>query len=590
MVESTQHKISRVRVPRVHITYDVETLGAIIIKELPCIIGIIGHYSGENTKIKAYEMRKFISFNAESFAELFEAFAPEINILYQIGDTQDSFLYIFKSINDFEPNNILKNIPALNEIYTKQQRISELLLNVSNSSKKMQEFIKYLKGEEISENLKELFSYGKVSPDDNIIHALTNQIYDLNKILHTNLDLILHNSKFQQLESSWRGLLYLLKNTEVGESIKLKVFNATKKEVFSDLGNALEFDQSKLFYKLYEEEFGTYGGNPYTALVCDYFIDKSNDDFEFLSLLSKVVSCAHLPTILGVNSSMFGIDSFEDFFEIRSVSNIFDSPEYIAFNSFRTMPDSKYIGLVMPKFSGRLPYQNTPGIFYNETCIKHNDYLWINSVYAFAARVTEAFAKYGWTAAIIGTQTGGMVVDLPTAVYKTDEGELIIKCPTETSLTERKEKELSDKGFIALNHCKDTNYAVFFGCASANLPLKYDKLDATNNAKISAQISYMLIASRFAHYLKCILRDKVGTFTTLSSITEYLNRWISRYVLLTISDDDEIKAKYPLQSASVIVQEISTGIYHAIVYIKPHFQLDSIEVSVRLVAKIPEVK
>ncbi|MGH9901237.1 MAG: type VI secretion system contractile sheath large subunit, partial [Pyrinomonadaceae bacterium] len=413
--------------------------------------------------------------------------------------------------------------------------------------------------------------------------------------LSAQLNEVMHAEEFQKLEASWRGLHHLVMNSETGTMLKIRVFNASKKDLSKDLEKAAEFDQSALFKKVYEEEFGTFGGAPFGALIGDYEFTNHPQDVALLEKVSNVAASANAPFIAAAGPQLFGWDSYTELSEVRDLAKIFERTEYAKYRSFRESEDSRYVGLCLPHTLMRLPYgaDTVPTETFNfEEDVDgkdHKKYLWGNAAYSFGTRLTEAFAKYQWCAAIRGVEGGGLVQGLPTHTFKTDEGDVALKCPTEIAITDRREKEFADLGFIPLVHCKGTDYAAFFAAQSAQKAKKYDTDSANANARLSTQLQYILAVSRFAHYLKAMMRDKIGSFMTRKNCEDFLNRWISNYVMLDDDAGQEMKAKYPLREARVDVVEVpgKPGVYKAISFLKPHFQLDELTVSLRLVAELP---
>lgn len=428
-----------------------------------------------------------------------------------------------------------------------------------------------------------------------LVATINQRIAQIDALLSAQLDEILHHADFQKLEGTWRGMKYLVFNSETGTHLKLRVFNITKKELLDDAEKATEFDQSALFKKIYEEEYGTFGGHPYGLLVGDYEFGRHPQDIALLEKLSNVAAAAHAPFIAGVGSAMFDLSSFTELGVPRDLAKIFESSELIKWRSFRASEDSRYVGLAMPHILLRLPYgpKTVPVEAFNYVeavdGTDHKKYLWGNAAWALGVRITDAFAKYRWCAAIRGVEGGGLVQGLPVHTVVTPEGDIGVKIPTEVAITDRREKELSDLGFIPLCYAKGTDYAAFFATQTANQPLKYDKPEATANADLSAQLQYILAASRFAHYLKVMMRDKVGSFMSRDEVSGYLNRWISNYVLLNDEASQATKARLPLRDARVDVSEIpgKPGCYSAVVFIRPHFQLNELTASIRLVAQLP---
>jgi type VI secretion system protein ImpC len=421
------------------------------------------------------------------------------------------------------------------------------------------------------------------------------QIARIDELLSVELNEILHHPDFQKLEASWRGLHYLVMNTETSTRLKLRLLCATKAEVFKDLDQAIEFDQSQLFKKIYEEEYGTFGGFPFSMIVGDYEFGRHPQDMAMLEKLSGVAAAAHAPFVSAASPRLFDMDSFTELGNPRDLAKIMESTELIKWRSFQASEDSRYVTLVLPHILLRLPYgPNTVPTeefnFVEDTDGRdHKKYLWGNAAWALTQRITNAFALYGWCAAIRGVEGGGMVQGLPTHTFKTDEGDIALKCPTEIAITDRREKELDSLGFVALCHCKGTDYAAFFGGQTTQKPKQYDTDSANANARISARLPYLLAASRFAHYLKVICRDKIGSFQTKDTLAMYLNRWMGMYVLGTDDAGQELKAQFPLREARVDVFDVAgkPGAYRAVAFLRPHFQLEELTASIRLVAELP---
>jgi type VI secretion system protein ImpC len=449
---------------------------------------------------------------------------------------------------------------------------------------------RHLVGEFASQVLSE-----EITVSADTVAMINARIARIDELLSAQLNEIMHDSDFRKLEASWRGLAYLVFNSETGTRLKIRVLAASQKEVQADLDKAVEFDQSRLFKMLYEEEYGTFGGNPYSCLVCDYEFGRHPQDIALLEKLSNVAAAAHAPVIAAASPRMFDLQSFTGLGGPRDLAKVFESSELIKWNSFRATEDSRYVALVLPHILMRLPYgpdtKPVDGFDFVEEVDgrDHSKYLWGNAAWALGQRITDAFSQHGWTAAIRGVEGGGIVEGLPTHTFKTDEGDIALKCPTEIAITDRREKELSDLGFIALCHCQGTDYAAFFGGATAQKPTVYNTPQANANARVSAQLPYVLAASRFAHYLKSIMRDKVGSFMTRANVENFLNRWISDYVLINDDAPQSAKAKYPLSEARVDVVGVAgkPGVYSATVFLKPHFQLEELTASMRLVAELP---
>jgi type VI secretion system protein ImpC len=421
------------------------------------------------------------------------------------------------------------------------------------------------------------------------------RIAQIDRLISVQLNEIMHYPALQKLESTWRGIKYLLDQSETSDMLKIKVLNVSKRDLLKDLQRAPEFDQSALFKKVYEEEFGVFGGAPFAAMVGDFEFGRGPEDIELLERVSQVASAAHAPFISAASSDLLNLSSYTQLGAPRDIGKIFDSTEYAKWKSFRQSDDSRYVALTLPHILMRLPYgKDTKALdaFDYEEAVdgtEHSKYLWGNAAYGLAARLTNSFARHGWCAAIRGVEGGGLVEGLPAHTFRTDEGDIALKCPTEVAITDRREKELADQGLVPLVHCKGTDYAAFFSVQTANKPKLYDKDAANANARLSAQLPYILAMSRFAHYLKAMMRDKIGSFMTRQDCERFLNQWIMNYVCADDNASQAAKAKLPLREASIEVSEVpgKPGAYRAVAYLKPHFQLDELSVSLRLVADLP---
>lgn len=406
----------------------------------------------------------------------------------------------------------------------------------------------------------------------------------------------MHQAEFQKLEGSWRGLHHLVFESETGTNLKIRVMNVNKAELLKDMERAAEFDQSALFKKIYEEEYGTFGGSPFGALIGDYEFSNHPQDMALLEKISNVAAAANAPFISAAAPQLFGWNTYSELAEVRDLAKIFERTEYAKWRSFRDSDDSRYVALCLPRTLMRLPYGNdtvpTETFRFEEDVDgkDHQKYLWGNAAYSFGTRLTEAFAQYQWCAAIRGVEGGGLVQGLPTHTFKTDDGEVALKCPTEIAITDRREKEFSDLGFVSLVHCKGTDYAAFFGAQSCNKPKKYDSDAANANARLSAQLPNIFSVSRFAHYMKAMLRDKVGSFMSRGECERFLNQWITNYVTPDDNASPAVKAQFPLRDASIEVVDVpgKPGAYRAVAYLRPHFQMDEISVSLRMVADLPK--
>jgi type VI secretion system protein ImpC len=437
---------------------------------------------------------------------------------------------------------------------------------------------------------------GEVSVSKDTEAMINARIAQIDHLLSIQLNEILHHPTFQKLEGTWRGLKYLISQSETSAMLKIRVMNVSKKDLLRDLQRAPEFDQSAAFKKVYEEEFGVFGGQPYGALIGDYEFSKHPEDLELLEKMAAVAASAHAPFLSAASSQLMNMESFTQLDQPRDIGRIFDTTEFAKWKGFRQSDDSKYVCLTCPRVLMRLPYgrDTVPVDAFNfEEGVDgtdHSKYLWGNAAYALGARMTTAFSQYAWCTAIRGVEGGGLVEGLPSHTFHTDEGDVALKCPTEIAITDRREKELADQGLVPLVHCKGTDKAAFFSIQSCNKPKIYDSDAATANARISAQLPYMMATCRFAHYLKAMMRDKIGSFMSRDDCWRFLNRWISQYVTQDDKADQHTKAQFPLREARIDVEEIKgkPGCYRAITYLRPHFQLDELSVSLRLVADLPE--
>ncbi len=434
-----------------------------------------------------------------------------------------------------------------------------------------------------------------------VLKSIEAMIAEIDHKLTEQVNLILHHPDFQRLEGAWRGLHYLVNNTETDEMLKIRVLNISK----NDLGKTLKrfkgtaWDQSPVFKSVYESEYGTFGGEPFGCLVGDYYFDQTPPDVELLGELSKTCAAAHTPFIAGASPTVMQMNSWQELANPRDLTKIFQTPEYASWRSLRESEDSRYIGLAMPRFLARLPYgAKTDPVeefdFEEETgAADHSKYTWANSAYAMATNITRSFKLYGWCSRIRGIESGGAVEGLPVHTFPTDDGGVDMKCPTEIAITDRREAELAKNGFMPLLHRKNSDFAAFIGAQSLQKPFEYDDPDATANANLSARLPYLFACCRFAHYLKCIVRDKIGSFKERSDMQSWLQNWIMNYVDGDPAHSSEsTKAQKPLAAAEVLVEEVegNPGYYTSKFFLRPHYQLEGLTVSLRLVSKLPSLK
>jgi type VI secretion system protein ImpC len=434
-----------------------------------------------------------------------------------------------------------------------------------------------------------------------VIVSIEAMIAEIDKKLSEQCNAILHHAEFQQLESAWRGLHYLVNNTETDEMLKIKVFNISKKELGKTLGRykGTAWDQSPIFKKVYTEEYDQFGGHPFGCLVGDFHFDHSAPDAELLGEMTKIASAAHAPFITGASPTVMQMGSWQELANPRDLTKIFTTPEYAAWRSLRESEDSRYLGLAMPRFLSRLPYgaKTNPVEAFNfeeETGGgDHSKYTWCNAAYAMATNINRSYKLYGWGTSIRGVESGGAVEGLPAHTFPTDDGGVDMKCPTEIAISDRREAELAKNGFMPLVHRKNSDFAAFIGAQSLQKPAEYDDPDATANANLAARLPYLFATCRFAHYLKCIVRDKVGSFKDRAAMEKFLNNWIMNYVDGDpANSSDTTKAQKPLAAAEVTVDEIpgNPGYYSSKFLLRPHYQLEGLTVSLRLVSKLPSEK
>jgi len=433
---------------------------------------------------------------------------------------------------------------------------------------------------------------------DDVIGTIKALIAEIDSKLTEQVNLIMHNERFQQLESAWRGLHHLVSNTETDEMLKIRVLNISKKDLAKTLKKyrGVAWDQSPIFKRIYEQEYGQMGGEPYGCLVGDYYFDHSPGDVELLGQIAQTAAAAHAPFLAAAAPSLMGMDSWQELANPRDLTKIFSAPDYAAWRSLRDSDDAKYIGLAMPRFLGRLPYgAKTSPVeefdFEEETGGgDHSKYTWVNAAYAMATNITRSFKQFGWCTSIRGVESGGAVENLPVHTFPSDDGGVDMKCPTEIAISDRREMELATSGLMPLVHRKNTDVAAFIGAQSLQKPAEYTDPDATANARIAGRLPYLFASCRFAHYLKCMVRDKVGSSMERADMQRYLSDWINGYVLANPATAGEnSRAQQPLSAAEVKVEEIegNPGFYAATFHLRPHYQLEGVNVSLRLVSKLP---
>jgi len=436
---------------------------------------------------------------------------------------------------------------------------------------------------------------------DDVLKTIQSLIASIDKKLTEQINKIIHHEDFQKLEGAWRGLNHLVSHTETDEMLKIRVMNISKQELGKTLKKykGTAWDQSPFFKKLYEEEYGQFGGQPYGCLVGDYHFDHSAPDVEMLGQIAQIAAACHAPFISGAAPSTLQMDSWQELANPRDLTKIFQTPEYAAWRSLRDSEDARYIGLTMPRFLARLPYgARTNPVedfdFEEETEGQdHSKFAWANSAYAMATNINQSFKAFGWCSRIRGIESGGAVEGLPVHTFPTDDGGVDMKCPTEIAISDRREAELAKNGFMPLIHRKNSDFAAFIGAQSLQKPAEYDDPDATANSNLAARLPYLFATCRFAHYLKCIVRDKIGSFKERDDMQKWLQKWILQYVDGNPAHSSEAtKAMKPLAAAEVQVEEVegNPGYYAAKFFLRPHYQLEGLTVSLRLVSKLPSAK
>ena len=625
MRESIQHKLDVVRPPRVQITYDVELAGAVTSRELPYVLGVMADLSGMSAVAKApLKERKFADIAGDNFNDIMKSVSPrvQINVTNKIngGKTPLGVDLTFVAMDDFEPLNVVQQAPALKALFDSRTRLNDLLgkldgnenLNrvldgVLTSGDKKTDVDAVIKDANLvrdssqTDNAKlivtefiSLLDKNEVQAADSIA-VVSQKISQLDHVISDQLNEILHHPDFLRLEATWRGLWFLLTNTDQGAGLKIRLLNISKQELQYDLEKAIEFDQSQLFKKIYEEEYGTFGGAPYSVLLSDLEFGRSPEDITLLTKISQVAAAAHAPFIAASQPSLFDLNSFAELGYPLDLSRVFESTELGKWNAFRESEDSRYVALTLPHVLMRAPYGDNGTVVYGMNFqedvdgVDNSKFCWGSAAWSLAQRVLNSAGLYGWPAAIRGVEGGGLVEDLPYYPFKTTDGDIALKCPTEVSITDRREKELSDLGFIALCHCKNRDYAAFFSAQTTQKSKLYNLDQANANAQLSSRLTYILAASRFAHYIKVIMRDKIGSFMSRTEVESFLNKWIASYVLLTDEADQVAKSRFPLREARIEVVDVpgQPGNYRAVVFLRPHFQLEALTASLRLVANLP---
>lgn len=633
MAQENEKHASR---PSVHITYNVQFGGVDEVRELPFVVGVIADLVGhpEKPPLRPAE-RRFYQIDRDNFDHVLRAAGPrlafEVENTLAEGEGPLRVELRFRELGDFEPENVARQVPILRELLARRTRLAHLRCAMNDALEDCLQAILHNREllERVAGELKGPFPAGGLlegvvlrgrlgrNPDERELgqqwvgeffagvlagrmtlskdteSMLSAGINSLDRALSLQLSKVMHHPEFQRLEASWRGLEYLVSRTPASPLLKIRVLHVNKEELRRDFQRAPEFDQSALFKKLYDEEYAIVGGEPFAVLVGDYHFGPGAEDVALLHNISSVAAVAHAPFIAGAAPEMFGMDDFTDLNRPRDIRKIFDTAFYAKWRSFRDSEDARYAVLVLPRILLRPPYGEAAaqaGTFNYEEFAQareHSGYLWGNAAYALAARLVNAFHAYGWCAAIRGEEAGGLVEGLPAHCFLSDDGDSEVQCPTELAIFERRAEELVKSGFVPLLHRKGTSAAVFLDVPCCHKPKVFETEAATAAAASSARLEYVMTTSRFAHYLKAILRDKTGRFASAADCQEYLNNWIAGYVYPDAANP-ETKALYPLAYANVEVTDVPgrAGLYRAALFLRPHFQLHSLPAPLRLLTTL----
>jgi type VI secretion system protein ImpC len=652
---SSQKFIARNRAPRVQIEYALELYGAEKKVQLPFVMGVLADLSGKPAEpLPPVADRKFLDVDIDNFDARMKALQPRV--VLQVADllTGQGQLAVdltFERMDDFSPGAVARRIKPLANLLEERGHLANLLTFMDSKGGAEELVAKVLDDPSLLKNLAvsavsvgygasalstvvtdggDLMSMlhrefkprtdaernaveqalqalvrqtiaSAPSQERDVFRRIQMMIDALDGKLSAQLNAIFHQEDFQKLESAWRGLHYLVNNTETDEMLKIRVMNISKQELHRTLKRykGTSWDQSPIFKKVYEEEYGQLWGEPFGCLVGDYYFDHTPPDVELLGEMAKVASSAHAPFIAAAGPTLMQMESWQELANPRDLIKIFTTPPYAAWRSLRESDNARYIGLTMPRFLARQPYgaktnpvedfnfeENTAGT-------GHSKYTWANSAYLMATNINRSFKCYGWCASIRGVEGGGIVEGLPTHTGPTDDDDVDMKCPTEIAISDRREAELAKNGVMPLIHRKNSDEAAFIGAHSLHKPAEYDDAVATVNAYLAALLPYLFAACRFVHYLKCIVRDKVGSFKERDDMAKFLNSWIMNYIDGDPANSSEtVKAYHPLAAAWVELDETdeNLGHYLAKIDLLPHYQLEGLTVSLRMVTKIPSSK
>lgn len=646
--ESLQKKIGRVRPPRVRITYDVETGAAIEKRDLPFVVGVFVDLSGQPVaQQREISQKTFAAIDRDNLDAVLGSIAPRLVLSvpnHLDGDgSQLRVELTFRSMNDFAPDRIAQQVAgmrhlldlrtdltnlrgfllgndrleeAIVEILSDRQLLNRVREEFQELARKPSDAVERLgscafanrlvAGAKIIESapketfvhslsvLFEEFAAGRIPLSDDVDRMVGERVKGIDELASRELDEVLHADPMQKLEASWRGLASLVKQSETSSDLKIKVFNVSKAELMEDLRKAGQVEKAAVFERIRDESYG-FPSELFGVFIGDFEFGSYPADIELIQKLSEVAAWWNAPFISAAAPAMLGFESFTELAGPRDLSKIFDQPIYASWHSLRKSASARYIGLCLPRVLMRVPYGKEGNVVeefdYRESTSDHAAYLWGNAAYSFASRLTDAFVRYGWCAAIRGVEGGGLVEGLAIDTFRTDQDEVVLKCPTEIAITDRRESWLARLGFIPLCFYKGTDQAVFMTAPSVQMPQLYMDDDANANARLSTQLPYIFACSRFAHFMKSIVKEKIGGFHSRGECETFLNQWISLYVLLDDVASQEQRARFPLREARVHVESGpgEPDALRAIVFLRPHFQLDEMAVSLRLVVSLPPV-
>ncbi len=649
-----QKFISRNRAPRVQIEYDVELYGSERKVQLPFVMGVMADLAGQSRQpAPRIDERRFLDIDTDNFNDRMKSFNPGVSFQVEntlTGEGELPVMLDFTHMDSFLPDAVARQNDPLNRLLEAHIHLSNLL-SYMDGKHGAEELIASLLPDTallqllagapalpaddaaaldvhdelracharlyeafrpktdqarnaVAQAVKTLAQQALENPmpvANNAFSAVQALTSAIDEKLSRQINVILHHPDFQRLEGAWRGLHYLVNNTESSDMLKIRVLNISKQELGQTLKRykGASWDQSPLFKRVYEEEYGQFGGEPLGCLVGDYYFDHSPPDTELLGEMAKIAAAAHCPFISGASPGVMQMESWQELSNPRDLSKIFLNTEYAAWRMLRESEDARYVGLVLPRVLARLPYgirtHPVDAFLFEEQTDgpTHGNYVWSNAAYAMAVNINRSFKEYGWCTSIRGVESGGAVDNLLCHTFPTDDGGLDIKCPTEIAISDRREAELAKNGFMPLVYRKNSDFAAFIGAQSLQKPAEYDDADAAANANLAARLPYLFACCRFAHYLKCIVRDKVGSFQTRDEMERWLNKWIINYVDGDPANSSQkTKARRPLAAAEVEVCELedNPGYYQAKFFLRPHYQLEGLTVSLRLVSKLPSLK